>query len=319
MNDGERAKETNNNNDDSWESVKEIPFPPTQEKTWADEVEDKKEGLKEAIDSYRAASEAFRSDFNERATGPEQFAQWVASGEEGITKEEIEFEGKKITVYHLVGHEFLDLVHCIDYRGAKAYERSYPEIYQKSKAIRENPSNWGIKPSENNPKNTNTGATKTQSANNISASLASDKVPNGHWIDNPKAIYYGFSNIGRRGVITAGNHDMHTQQGWTSNVNTEDLHKVSSTGTTPEWADSGIGKADFPRAIPTLESMEEKDSANEVAIDRYEEDNGQPLLPDFIFCPELPTGSVSELADDQKRHAAYFGVPIVILHRDAYE
>ena len=42
MNDGELAKETNYNNDDSWGSIKEIPFPPTQEKSWADEVEDKK-------------------------------------------------------------------------------------------------------------------------------------------------------------------------------------------------------------------------------------------------------------------------------------
>ena len=61
-----------------------------------DEVENKKIKRKEALDSYGAASEAFRMDFNERATGPEQFAEWIASEEDGISEEEIEFEGKRL-------------------------------------------------------------------------------------------------------------------------------------------------------------------------------------------------------------------------------
>lgn len=315
MNNGEKVEETAQNKDnESWDSVADVPF-----KTWADEVEDKKVKRKEALDSYRAASEAFRMDFNERATGPEQFAEWIASEEDGISEEEIEFEGKRIKVYHLTGHNFLALVHCIDYRGGKAYERIYPEIYKKSRAIKDDPSNWETMPPENNPQNTNTGVAKTSSANNISTSLVSDKVPSGHWIDDRKAIYYGFSNLGLRGVITAGSHDMQTQQGWTSRVNSEDFHKIISSGNTPEWADDGVGVVGFPRAIPTISTIEERNDSNEVAIDRYEEDNGCPILPNFIYCPELSTYSVDELTDDQKRHAAYFNIPIVILHRDAYD
>ena len=180
---------------------------------WADEVEDKKAKRKEALDSYRAASEAFRMDFNERATGPEQFAEWIASGEDGISEEEIEFEGKTIKVYHLTGHEFLALVHCIDYRGSKADKIIYPEVYEKSKAIRDDPSNWKTVASENNPQNISNGLAKTSSANNISSSLVSNKVPDGHWGDSERAIYYGFSNIGHRGIIKAGRGDMGVHQG----------------------------------------------------------------------------------------------------------
>ena len=317
MSNGEIVEKPIQNKDDgSWDSVADVPI-----KTWADEVEDKKVKRKEALDGYRAASEAFRMDFNERATGPEQFADWIASGEEGITEEEIEFEGKKIKVYHLTGHEFLALVHCIDYRGSKAYEICYPKIYEKSKAIRDDPSNWGIVPPDNNPQNENTGTAKTaktNSSNNISASLVSNKVPGGHWVEDKRAIYYGFSNLGLRGIITAGSHDMRTQQGWTSRVNNEDFHEVAPSRQTREWTDSGIEKAGSPRAIPTIEEIEKQNRSNEVAIDRYEEDTGRPLTPDFIYCPELITGSVGELTDDQKRHAAYYGIPIVILHRDAY-
>ncbi len=315
MSNGEIIEETKQGeDDDSWESVADVPF-----KTWGDELKDKMKKRKEAMDSYRAASEAFRMDFNEHATGPEQFAEWVASEEDGIAEEETEFEGKRIKVYHLTGHKFLALVHCIDYRGGKAYEKIFPEIYKKSKAIRDDPSNWETTPLDNNPKNTNTGTAKTGSANNISTSLVSDKVPNGHWIDDRGAIYYGFSNLGLRGVITAGDHDMRTQQGWTSRVTSEDFHEVDSSKQTPEWADSGVGEAGFPRAIPKRKAIEERSDANEVAIDRYEEDSGRPILPNFIYCPELPTCSVDELSDGQKRHAAYFNIPIVILHRDAYE
>ncbi len=314
MNNGEIIGGTEQGEDgSSWDSVADVPF-----KTWGDELKDKMKRRKEALDSYRAASEAFRMDFNERATGPEQFAEWVASGEDGITEEETEFEGEKIRVYHLTGHEFLALVHCIDYRGSKATERIFPEIYKKSKAIRDDPSNWETTPPDNNPQNTNTGTAKTGSANNISASLVSDKVPNGHWIDDRGAIYYGFSNLGLRGVITAGDHDMHTQQGWTSRVKSEDFHEVAPSGQTLEWTDDGVLKTNFPRAIPKIDAIEERDVGNEVAIDRYEEDSGRPLLPSFIYCPELPTCSTDELTDAQKRHAAYYKIPIVILHRDAY-
>lgn len=315
MSNGEIIEETKQGEDDgSWASVADVPF-----KTWGDELKDKMKKRKEALDSYRAASEAFRMDFNEHATGPEQFAEWVASEEDGISEEETEFEGKKIKVYHLTGHEFLALVHCIDYRGSKATERIFPEIYKKSKAIRDDPSNWETTPLDNNPKNTNTGTAKTGSANNISTSLVSDKVPNSHWIDDRGAIYYGFSNLGLRGVITAGDHDMHTQQGWTSRVMSEDFHEVVPSGQAPEWTDGGVLKTNFPRTIPKIDAIEERDVGNEVAIDRYEEDSGRPLLPNFIYCPELPTCSVDELSDGQKRHAAYFNIPIVILHRDAYK
>lgn len=263
---------------------------------WVDEVEDKKVKRKEAFDSYRAASEAFRMDFNKRATGPEQFAEWIASEEDGISEEEIEFEGKTIKVYHLTGHEFLALVHCIDYRGSKADKIIYPEVYEKSKAIRDDPSNWKTVASENNPQNISNGLAKTSSANNISSSLVSNKVPDGHWGDSEEAIYYGFSNIGHRGIIKAGRGDMGVHQGWTSNIEDE---------------------ADV-RPIQTIDIIEESNGPNEVAFNRYEEDNGHSLSPSFIYCPN-GIKTVDDLTNAQKHHAAYFNVPIVILHKEAYD
>ena len=297
MGNGEISEETTRNeNDGLWDSVADVPF-----KTWADEVEDKKVKRKEALDSYRAASEAFRMDFNERATGPEQFAEWIASEENGISEEEIEFEGKKIKVYHLTGHEFLALVHSIDYRKSSSYAgSSLSKAHEKSRAIRNNPNNWATMPTENNPRNVDNGLGKSDLASNVSTSLASDKAPFGYWVDDRDSVYYGFSNLGHRRIITAGYGDRGVHQGWASNIeNEEDV-----------------------RTIQTIDEIEKNfkvGNGNEVAIDRYEEDSGQPILPDFIYCPELPTYSTDELADDQKRHAAYFNIPIVILHRDAYD
>ena len=293
------------------------------EKTWADEFKEKKARKKEAIDSYRAASEVFRLDFNERATGPEQFEEWIAAEEDGISEEEVDFEDKKIKVYHLTGHRFLCLVHCINYRNA-ADAIVYPETYKRSMAIQDDPSNWGTTPVSNNPKNENTGRRKTGFANNISTSLVSDKVPNGSWIDGRKAIYYGFSNIGLRGVITASYRDTHTQQGWTSKVQDEDFHSVTPTGYVspamqPGWTDDAHGEGSGEwRTIQTIDTIESFDTCNEVAIDRYEEDSGRPIMPAFIYCPNT-TGTVEDLTEAQMRHAAFFGIPIVIMHRDAYE
>lgn len=320
MSNGEIVEELTQKDDDSWDSVADVPF-----KTWADEVEDKKVKRKEALDSYRAASEAFRMDFNERATGPEQFAEWIASEEDGISEEEIEFEGKKIKVYHLTGHEFLFLVHCINYR-TKADAKRWPGVYEKSKAILDNPGNWMSIPIDNNPKNINTFGIKTGDANNVSASLVSDKIPNGHQGDEEAQIYYGFSDLGHRGVITASYRDMHTQQGWTSRVDGKnDFHEVipaknANPATIPGWTDDARGeKIGDWRTIQTIDTIEKHDGGGEVAFDRYEEDNGRSISPSFIYCPNFSTYSADELTDDQKRHAAYFNIPIVILHRDAYD
>ena len=167
---------------------------------------------------------------------------------------------------------------------------------KKSKAIRDDPSEWETIASENNPRNVSNGLAKTSSANNISSSLVSNKVPDGHWGDSEKAIYYGFSNLGHRGIIKAGRGDMGVHQGWTSII--EDETDV--------------------RTIQTIDEIEASDGANEVAFNRYEEDNGHSLPPSFIYCPNF-IETVDDLTDAQKRHAVYFNIPIVILHRNAYD
>lgn len=284
-----------NNAQTSWDSLKDVPFSPQQEQTWANELHTEKQSRKEAIDSYKAASKSFRLDFNERATGPEQFEEWINSEEPGITSEEIEYEGQPIKVYHLTGHKFLALVHCIDYRGSKADKIIYPEVYKKSKAIRDDPSNWITIPNENNPKNVSNGLAKSSSANNISSSLVSDKVPDGHWGDDEKAIYYGFSNLGLRGIVKSGRGDMGVHQGWTSEINTKE----------------------DARTIQSIDEIEKTNGPNEVAINRYEEDSKRTILPDFIYCPNS-AGTTDDLTEAQKRHAAFFNIPIVILHREHY-
>jgi hypothetical protein len=279
---------------EAWETVGDVPF--SGEEDWAGELHDEMEKREEALSQYRAKSEAFRMDFNERATGPEQFEEWIRTGEEGISVEEIEYEGKKIKVYHLTGHKFLALVHTIDYRGSKADKIVNPEVYKKSRAIRENPGAWVTTPKENNPENVSNGLAKSPTANNVSSSLVSDEVPEGSWGDDEKAIYYGFSNLGLRGIIASGRGDRGVHQGWTSEITDEkDV-----------------------REINTIDDIEKANTVNEVAFDRYDEDNGRPILPDFIYCPNGTT-TVDDLTDDQKRHAAYFDVPIVIMHMDAYK
>ncbi len=308
---GDDSKKDDNN---KWDSLT----------NWTSEIENKKTKKKEAIDSYEAASEAFRMDFNERATGPEQFDEWINSGEDGISREEVEYKDQKIKVYHLTGHSFLSLVHCINYR-TKADGILWPGVYEKAKAIQDNPSNWSNIALENNPKNVNSFGIKTGKANNISTSLVSDKVPKGYWGDDEKAIYYGFSNLGHRGIISASYRDVRTQEGWTSHVNDENFHKIDSSkhanaSMIPGWVDdSHTEEAGGWRTIQTISNIEAHNQPNEVAIDRYEEDNGRPILPNFIYCPNLFNNSIDELTNDQKRHAVYFNIPIVIFHQESYK
>lgn len=277
----------NDSNSKKWDSTKDVPFRPT----WADELHDQKEARERALNEYRAASESWRSDFNDRATGPVDFDSWVNSEQEGVSKEEIEHDGQKITVYHLTGHDFLFLGHCINYRN-KADKIIYPDAYKQSMAIYENPANWVTKSGENNPKSiTKDNVKKEGVANNISFSLFSNENTEAGWIDDEKAVYYGVSNIAANKVINSGEGDQHTNRGWTT----------------------GISEEGEVRKIETIDEMNSKPGANEVAIDRWGEDSEKTITPDFILCPYG-----GKLTDAQKKHAAHFGVPIVIIHQDCY-
>ena len=161
----EVSGENNNSTDSEWDSLEEVPFfgeDPYRKKHDENKKErkeheerialrrDKKEKLFEEYlerrDRYEASKKAneeeafkFKSEFEKRATGEEDFEEWIARGEKGISKTTVEYEGAEIPVYTLDGHEFLFLVHNIGYRATDTITTNR-EAREHSNALLENPS-----------------------------------------------------------------------------------------------------------------------------------------------------------------------------------
>ncbi len=334
-----REDKNGNAVDGEWDSLGDVPFfgeDPYRKKHDENKKErkeheeqialrrDKKEKLFEEYlerrDRYEVSKKAneeeafkFKSEFEKRATGEEDFEEWIARGEEGISKTSVEYEGTEIPVYTLDGHEFLFLVHNIGYRATDTLTTNR-EAREHSNALIENPSLFETKAKRVNIPSSGKDTYGTGDSANISMSLVSDKVPNefcGSGTRNNGGsinVVYGFSRIGRRKIIQSNSIDTRTPQGMTSN-----------------WrGDSGL--------IPSIMGIDKLEECglehqrkgtsnvtgkyNEVAIDRYEPDSDSPLRPDMIIISKLCLGSV--IQDLQLKHAKHFGIPIVILDEQAY-
>lgn len=254
----------------------------------------------------------FKSEFEKRATGEEDFEEWIARGEEGISKTTVEYEGAEIPVYTLDGHEFLFLVHNIGYRATDTLTTNR-EAREHSNALLENPSLFETKAKRVNALSGG-GKYGSRYSANISTSLVSNKIPNefsgagtARRVD-PTDVIYGFSKIGRRNIIGAENTDARTTQGMTSNWHGySDMMPPSVMGI-DELEEDGLERQ--RKGIKSIYNY------NEVAIDRYEPDSDSPLRPDMIIISKQ--GLWGTIPERQLKHAKHFGIPIVILDENAY-
>jgi len=268
--------------------------------------------IKEMVDAdaamarYKTKREMFKLDFENMATGVDDFEDWVIMGEDGISKESVEYEGETIPVYHLTGHNFCFLVHDIGYRTRD--KNKYKESAERAFKQLDDPSVFMTRAKKHNQVSRDGGYGEEYSVN-ISTSLLTDKMPDGHAqrgdnYDRTRHLFYGFSDIGRRKIIAADAKDAAVKQSYTGNID-------SSSPTPTIYSIPEIEQ-------PALDNQKKEGMSfygnyNEIAIDRYEEDSDKPLLPQFIFVPA--ERGINELV---LRHAKYYGIPIVVVDEKAY-
>ncbi|MBR6961520.1 hypothetical protein IKH79_02020 [Candidatus Saccharibacteria bacterium] len=263
-----------------------------------------------AIAKYKTNREMFKLDFENRATGVDDFEDWVIMGEDGISKESVEYEGEMIPVYHLTGHNFCFLVHDIGYRSEEG-ERMKPahgESIARSLRQLDDPGAFVTRAKKHNQVSRYGDFGKEYSVN-ISTSLLTDKMPDGHAqrgenYNRERHLFYGFSDIGRRKIIAADAKDAAIRQSYTGNIDSSS--PTPTIFNIPELEQAAL-------ANQKDEGVSFHGNYNEIAIDRYEEDSDKPLSPQFIFVPA--ERGINELV---LRHAKYYGIPIVVVDEKAY-
>ena len=291
-------RDENNSIENGWASLAELQFAGgnSENPDLLNEYLRKRDIGEMAVDRYRSDSDEFKRDFEARATGTEDFEDWSIMGEDGISKTEIDYEGEKIPVYNLSGHDFCFFVHDIAYRAGDDYHGA-SAARERSEEILEDPSKWMARAEIVNQQSSSVGLGGAYSGN-ISMSIVTDKMPNNFVAPSNNSVYYGFSDIGKRRIVAATGGDAQTGQGETSRVHGEVYgHHV--------------------RSIDRIEREATPSLYNEVVVDRYEDDSDKPMPPQFIFVPKYPTFNFepSKLA---LKHAKHFGIPVVMLDVVSY-
>ena len=240
---------------------------------------------------YRAerAQELTERKFNEIMTTPDKLELAIMTGEDGISAQEIDYQGKKIKVYDLEGYPVRFLQHVVDYK------REGSVGSDKSNEIIQDPSKWIMNEE---------GMTK-------SATWASDNISNSY-IDSDinlernrgchsvKGVTYGFSQIPGGALIKLRNGDGSTARNEASITKGQINNYIDPTA----FADR--------RNAPGI--------YNEVVVKRYNE-NGEAIRPDYMILHDRGPYDkrYDQLTEYTLRHAAFFGIPIVRIHDRVYK
>ena len=191
-----------------------------------------------------------------------------------------DYDGKTIQVYDLAGMPFRYIQHAIDYKSSMAQQEGTLGN-EVSKQLKDDPSVWM------------NGLENTNGSNNLSVSYINlgNKVSRDHKIKTKCA--YGWLSFPADSVINAG---------WT------DLHSGQNEGNDPTKIDKSkvnlIDALDQPTEDMALGPY------NEIVMRRFGE-NGKPRAPEFII-----SDGMNDLA---KKHAAYYGVPIININKHDYD
>lgn len=232
-----------------------------------------------------AKQEQAERAFNAELTTIDDLDEAILAEENGISKTSVEYNGKEIPVYDLTGYDIKFIQHRLDYKIV----RGVSGLYNSSIAqmVINDPSIWASKMSDL-PKPNNSdyygyiiSATYMDTAVNYANS--------GIVQDQSGGVTYGFSRLLPNSLIGTNTSDGSTPNA--TNIN--DASLASKNFMTPQYLAENSAK-----------------TYNEVAFRRYD-DQGTPVKPDFI----IADGPISE---DQKRHAAFFNIPIINIHSKVY-
>jgi len=247
-----------------------------------------------AMDNYRnfkkeaAKSEAVQEiserSFNKSLTKLENIKITSQIDDTQVSKREIDFNGKSLTVYDLKGFPFSFLQHAIDYKGRGENHRI--NIGSKTaKSLQDNPSLWTRKKHEISE----FGGEKSDSQSNTISVSYVNLEKNAQTLYSNR-LFYGFDHVEPDSILRIGTIDMCTP------------------------GDTGDAKTSLTNLSVYLpETLEDNTIIiNEILIRRYKENN-DPKLPDYLITED---GNISEII---KKHAEYFNIPIINIETKYYK
>ena len=252
----------------------------------AEKLEEKRRKVGEKVIEIaeRTAQEALEGKLNERLLKVDTLEEACQNGEYGVRKYEEDFQGGTIPVYIMEGMSFRMLSTTIDYRRNNNEGEIGTQTY---KSVMRDPGFWMQRRAEAEQSEGYGTRNANARGNTISASYVYSEKNLSSSVQG--TLIYGFDHVDHDSVISVSNGD-----GGTSNVGGDAETKITS------------GKE-----IDMLESAGGSATYNEVLLRRYSKE-GEPKRPDYIVCYD-------DISRAAKRHAAYFGVPIVLVETKKYE
>lgn len=204
----------------------------------------------------------------------------------GVTRRQppIEYEGSEIPVYDLDGFHFTGIVTAI------GYQQKSGNGYELSREIIKDPSIWELSEQELKEKQKQGKYKEAGNANSRSFIDTNLKAAGTYvWINGDEgALVYGFSKIRPGSIVKLKNGDAQAASNYAPDT-IDDIHSPFTLASDPKV--SGY---------------------NEVTVRRYDE-KGKQQRPDYILARD------NRVTEDMKRHAHYWGVPIININSHSYE
>lgn len=251
-----------------------------------EKMESYRKGKKEGLQNDRQHELSERA-FNEALTSLDELEGASEVEGSGVKRRQIEYEGEELTIYDLEDHPFAFLQHAIDFKG-HGEERFQNRIGAlTAKRLQDNPALWDKLETE---VSIGTGAPADQMGNTISMSYVDT---NSRWMKTVGLgdCCYGFDSLTPGSLVS-----IYVRDGGTGNVVNDYNPHLDQTTDTPDKLGNNVSSSN---------------SYNEILTRRYDE-TGKPKRPDFMV---VYNNNISELT---KKHAAYFGVPIININKKAY-
>lgn len=224
--------------------------------------------------------------FNKALTPLEDIEAYAESGDERISKREVDYEGQTITIYDLKGFPIRFLAHAIDFKGYGDEERIGSEMAGR---LQKDPSLW-MRPRNENNINSYDGDSDCISTSYIDSDI--NMFRGGNTGGKYFTLKYGFDHVLPDSILQIKNSDGAT---------TRNIGGVNG---------SFLNRTDHFLPDDLAESSDI--SYNEVQIRRFDE-TGKPRKPDYII---LNDGKGMET---MLKHAAYFDIPIINLKTAEYQ
>lgn len=198
-------------------------------------------------------------------------------------------EVKNIPIMQMEGDEWMMLVHRL---GA---------IYSKSDDTLEHPELWDTTAATHRAKEDNgaSGYVSTSAIGDQSLDVAGGSLEDG------SPLFYCFTNLDDGAFLYSAEYDLYTQYDSTSNI--------EATRQDFFYDDP---KTIVEKTRDRLNSSHASEGYNEVVLNRYPEgDDTKRIHPNYLA---VFSDNIADIQEPVKRHAAYFGVPIMLIDPHKY-